>query len=319
MAKLLFYHHPSSFDHDTGPRHPERPERIRAILDELERRPIAGLERRTAPRARETDLARAHPPAYVAEVLRRIPDEGRLHLDPDTVVSPGSGEAALRAAGGAVAAVAAVLAGEARRAFCCLRPPGHHAERRRAMGFCLFNNVAVAALCARHHHGVGRIAIFDFDVHHGNGTQDIFWDDPLTLYASTHQWPLYPGTGRAEERGAHDNILNRTFAPGTGSEAWRRVVAEEMLPRIDAFRPELVLISAGFDAHLRDPLANLLLEEDDFGWITRELVAVAERHAGGRVVAVLEGGYDLTALARSVHAHLAALAEAAEEAAGDGG
>ncbi len=305
---LLLFHHPSAFAHETGSFHPERPERLRAILDRLARAPVAGLTQMEAPPARVEEIARAHSRRYVEETLEAIPEEGLRHLDPDTVVSPGSREAALRAAGAALAAVRAVLEGRTRRAFSCMRPPGHHAERSRAMGFCLFNNVAVAALEARHAFGVGRIAIFDFDVHHGNGTQDIFWDDPLTLYCSTHQWPLYPGTGRPEETGAHGNILNRVFPPGSDSERWREVVEQEMLPRIDAFRPELVMISAGFDAHARDPLANLQLVEEDFAWVTGHLVAIARRHAGGRVVSVLEGGYDLEALAASVHAHLAALA-----------
>ncbi len=304
---VLFYHHESAFDHLTGTGHPERPERLRAILDLLARRPLAGLERREAPPASREQIARAHAPAYIEATLAAVPTEGLRHLDPDTVVSPGSGEAALRAAGAAVAAVDAVLGGEARRAFCCMRPPGHHAEPRRAMGFCLFDNIAIGALHARHAHGIGRIAIFDFDVHHGNGTQAIFREDAATLFCSTHQWPLYPGTGREEETGVAGNILNRTFPPGTGSAVWRRVVAAEMLPRIEAFAPELVMISAGFDAHAEDPLAGMMLLEEDFAWITAELVALAERHAAGRVVSVLEGGYNLDALARSLRAHLEAL------------
>jgi acetoin utilization deacetylase AcuC-like enzyme len=190
-----------------------------------------------------------------------------------------------------------------------MRPPGHHAEPMQAMGFCLFNNVAVAAMQARRVHHLSRLAILDFDVHHGNGTQDIFWDDPDTLYVSTHQSPLYPGTGLATERGVEGNILNRPLPPGTSSAAWRRVVERDVLPAIDAWRPELVLVSAGFDAHAADPLANLMLVEDDFAWVTRELAGVAGRHAKGRIVSVLEGGYDPAALARSVVAHLRALAE----------
>lgn len=306
---ILCWYHPSALEHDTGRWHPERPERIETIRRVLAERPLPWVTWREPPRATEEQLARAHDPEYIAKVRAAIPERGIVHLDPDTAVSPGSWEAALRAAGAAVAAVDAAMAGEAPRSFCCMRPPGHHAERRRAMGFCLFDNVAVGALHARHVHGVRRIAIFDFDVHHGNGTQDIFWDDPDTLYCSTHQWPLYPGTGREDETGAHGNVLNRTFPPGTDGARWRRVVERDMLPVVDAFAPELVMISAGFDAHERDPLASLRLVEDDFAWITRELVAIARRHAQGRVVSVLEGGYDLLALGESVRAHLRALGE----------
>ena len=220
-----------------------------------------------------------------------------------------SGEAALRAAGAACAAVDAVMAGPVRHAFCAMRPPGHHAEAMEAMGFCVFNNVAVGALQARAAHGLSRLAIFDFDVHHGNGTQAIFWDDPDTLYVSTHQSPLYPGTGHLHERGIKGNILNRPLPPGTGSEAWRRVVERDVLPAIDHWRPQLVFISAGFDAHMDDPLASMALVEDDFAWVTRELCGIAGRHAEGRVVSVLEGGYDAAALARSVVAHLQELTE----------
>lgn len=304
---LLFYTHEAALRHDPGPGHPENPGRLRAILARLEREPVPGLERREAPKATLEQLHRAHPAPYPERILAAEPQSGRRRLDPDTAVSPGSGEAALRAAGAPCAAVDAVLAGEAKRAFSCMRPPGHHAEPQRAMGFCLFDNVAVAALHARHVHGVGRIAIFDFDVHHGNGTQAIFWSDPDTLYASTHQWPLYPGTGRDSETGVAGNILNRTFPPGTGSAKWRQVVETEMLPRIDAFAPELVLVSAGFDAHALDPLANMLLVEEDFAWITGRLVELAGRHADGRVISVLEGGYHHEALAASVRAHLVAL------------
>ncbi len=310
---LVCWYHPSALDHHTGRGHPERPERLLAIRERLARDPVPGLVWREPPRATLDQLARVHDRDHVERVRAAIPREGLAALDPDTVVSPGSWEAALRSAGAAVAAVDAVMGGETRRSFSCMRPPGHHAERRRAMGFCLFDNVAVGALHARHLHGVRRIAIFDFDVHHGNGTQDIFRDDPDTLYCSTHQWPLYPGTGREDETGVAGNLLNRTFPPGTDGARWRRVVERDMLPVVDAFRPQLVMISAGFDAHRRDPLAGLLLEEADFAWITARLVEIAERHAGGRVVSVLEGGYDLEALAASVRAHLAALGEGAEE------
>jgi len=225
------------------------------------------------------------------------------------VLNPRSGEAALRAAGAACAGVDAVIAGEAARAFSAMRPPGHHAEAMEAMGFCVFNNVAVGAMQARAVHKLSRLAIFDFDVHHGNGTQSTFYDDPDTLYVSTHQSPLYPGTGLVSERGIKGNILNRPLPPGTGSDAWRRVVERDVLPAIDSWRPKLIFISAGFDAHAEDPLASMALFEEDFAWVTRELCGLAERHCDGRIVSVLEGGYDPAALARSVVAHLKMLAE----------
>ena len=307
---MLLFTHPSSLAHDTGAGHPERAERIRAILRALDAAAPPGLVRREAPEASLEDIARAHPEPYPSRIRAAIPGSGLARLDPDTVVSPGSWTAALTAAGGAVAAVDAVLAGEDRTAFCCLRPPGHHAEPARAMGFCLFDNVAIAALHARHAHGIGRIAIVDFDVHHGNGTQAIVWDDPDTLYVSTHQWPLYPGTGRASETGAHGNIVNVPLPPGTDGPAYRRAVEAAVLPRLEAFAPELVLVSAGFDAHADDPLASLLLVEADFAWITTELLRIADRHAHGRLVSVLEGGYDLEALAASALAHVRVLARA---------
>ncbi|MCS6778878.1 MAG: histone deacetylase family protein [Geminicoccaceae bacterium] len=305
---MLFYTHPASLEHDTGPGHPERPDRIRAILKAVADAAIPGLVRREAPEADLEAIRRAHPEPYPSRIRAAIPWSGHAYLDPDTVVSHGSWKAALTAAGGAVAAVDAVLAGEDARAFCCLRPPGHHAEPARAMGFCLFDNVAVAALQARSVHGIERIAIVDFDVHHGNGTQAIFWNDPKTLFVSTHQWPLYPGTGRETETGVANNIVNVPLPPGTDGKAYRAAVEAKVLPRLEAFAPELVLISAGFDAHARDPLANFELLEEDFAWITQRLVELAERHARGRVVSVLEGGYDLEGLAASVVAHLLALA-----------
>ncbi|KZV15272.1 Arginase/deacetylase [Dorcoceras hygrometricum] len=231
-------------------------------------------------------------------------------LDEDTVLSPGSAEAALRAAGAAVAAVDAVLGdGHARRAFCAVRPPGHHATREQAMGFCLFNNVAVAAAHALAVHGLKRVAIADFDVHHGNGTQDIFWREPRVLFASSHQMPLYPGSGQPDERGT-GNILNRPLSAGDGPYLFRELWEGDLLPRLHAFRPQLVLVSAGFDAHERDPLADLCLGSEDYAWITAKLVDLADRHAGGRLVSSLEGGYDLAALAASAAAHVEALLEA---------
>ena len=231
------------------------------------------------------------------------------------MMSPGTLEAALRGAGAAVAAVDAVMAGEVANAFSAMRPPGHHAERTRAMGFCLFNNVVVAARHAQAAHGAERVAIVDFDVHHGNGTQDICWSDPTILYASTHEMPLYPGTGARSERGDHDTIVNAPLRAGDGGEAFRAAMSEAVLPRLEAFRPDLLVISAGFDAHARDPLANLRLTEADFDWVTRRLMEVADRHASGRIVSLLEGGYDLQGLSRSVATHVAALMEASSPAA----
>jgi acetoin utilization deacetylase AcuC-like enzyme len=308
----LLYMHPSSLQHDPGPGHPEQPARIRQIMSVLEREErkgaLVGLERREPPQATREQLERVHDPAYVETILAAIPARGHVRLDPDTAVSPGSDEAALRGAGGACAAVDAVLAGEARTALCALRPPGHHAERARAMGFCLFNNVAIGAMQALEAHGLARVSIFDFDVHHGNGTQHSFEREGRVQYLSAHQWPLYPGTGAREERGI-GNIVNVPLSAGTGSKAWRRAVESEILPAIDAHAPELIFLSAGFDAHRDDPLAMLELVEEDFAWVTREAKRLADRHAKGRIVAVLEGGYNLNALGNSVLAHLEALLE----------
>lgn len=308
---VLFYTHPSGVAHDPGPGHPEAPVRLRAILDAVGAAAIPGLERREAPEATPEQVQRVHPAAYVERILGAVPASGHARLDADTVMSPASGEAALRASGAACAAVDAVVAGEAEAAFVAMRPPGHHAEPMQAMGFCLFNTVAVAAMQARHVHKLSRLAIVDFDVHHGNGTQDAFFHDPDTLYVSTHQSPLYPGTGHSSERGIKGNILNRPMPPGTDGPAWRACIERDVLPALDSWRPELLLISAGFDAHAADPLASMMLEEADFAWVTTALAAVAARHAQGRIVSVLEGGYDPPALGRSVVAHLRALAEAA--------
>ena len=310
MVSLLFFTHPSALAHDAGPGHPEAPVRLQAILRAVDEAALPGLERREAPSATRAQLERVHPAAHVEGILAAVPETGLRRLDADTVASPASGEAALRAAGAVCAAVDAVLGGEAKAAFCAMRPPGHHAEPRKAMGFCFFNSIAVGAMQARVVHGLERLAIVDFDVHHGNGSQAVFWDDPDTLYVSTHQMPLYPGTGAARERGPHGTIVNRPLPPGTDGTAFRAVVQHDVLPALDRFRPELLLVSAGFDAHAADPLAGLMLTEDDFAWVTRELVGVAGRHAGGRLVSVLEGGYDPPALARSVVAHLRALGEA---------
>jgi acetoin utilization deacetylase AcuC-like enzyme len=302
----LLYTHPASLEHDPGPGHRESPARIRAILAAFERDGLDGVLRRAPPRAASEQLERVHDRTFIEQILAAVPSTGYRRIDADTVMSPGSGEAALRAAGAACAAVDAVLAGEAANAFCALRPPGHHAEPARAMGFCLFNQIAVGARHALAAHNVTRVSIFDFDVHHGNGTQAAFEREPRIQYLSTHQWPLYPGTGARHETGV-GNIVNRPLPAGTGSKEWRAVVEADILPAIEGFAPELIMVSAGFDAHRRDPLAMLELTEDDYGWVTGELLALAKRHAHARVVSVLEGGYDLTALANSSLAHLNAL------------
>ena len=302
MTTALFTH-AACLEHDTGPGHPERIARLAAVNEALAQEKFALLDRREAPRADGADLLRVHPAAYVDHVFASIPDDDYGALDPDTIVSPGSGEAALRAAGAVTAAVDAVFAGEVRNAFCAVRPPGHHAEADRAMGFCLFNNVAIGARYAQAKHGIARVAVMDFDVHHGNGTQHLFERDATLFYASTHQMPLYPGTGDAAETGV-GNICNAPLPPMAGSGPFRAAMERIVLPALDAFRPELLLVSAGFDAHAADPLAQLMLTEADYAWATDALVAVADRHCGGRLVSALEGGYDLDALARSAAAHV---------------
>lgn len=299
--------HPACLDHDPGPYHPENPRRLEAVLAALSEPAFAGLERVSAPRASDDQLCLVHPRSYVDGVLGSIPPQGRHQLDGDTIVSPGSGDAALRAAGAAVAGVDAVCDGKARNVFCAVRPPGHHAEADQSMGFCLFNNVAVAALHARVKHGLRRVAVIDFDVHHGNGTQHMFERDADLFYASTHEWPLYPGTGAAQEHGIAHNIVNAPLAGGSGGTEFRAAYTGKILPALDAFKPELVIISAGFDAHENDPLAGLRLHEDDYAWVTRALMEIARKHAKDRVVSCLEGGYDLDALAASSAAHVEAL------------
>lgn len=306
----VLYTHPSSLAHDTGPGHPEQQARAKVIHGAIEREEqkgnFAGIIRRDAPEATREQLERVHDARFVEAILQAVPGEGHVRIDADTVMSPASGEAALCQAGAVCAAVDAVMAGEADNAMCALRPPGHHAEPDRAMGFCLFNGIAVGAMQAIAQHGLERVAIYDFDVHHGNGTQAAFERDGRVQYLSTHQWPLFPGTGAKEETGI-GNIVNRPLPSGTGSRAFRDVVEGDILSAMDEFKPELVMISAGFDAHRADPLASLELVEDDFAWVTEELVALAKRHAQGRVVSVLEGGYDLAALTSSFLAHLNAL------------
>jgi acetoin utilization deacetylase AcuC-like enzyme len=301
------YTHAACLAHDTGPGHPESPARLAAVLEALDDPKFAAFARVEAPLATREQLARVHDAALVDALLDIRVESGWRRLDPDTVMSPASAEAASRAAGAVCAAIDGAIAGAHRRAFCAVRPPGHHATRDTPMGFCLFNSVAAGAAHAIAAHGLSRVAIVDFDVHHGNGTQDIFWSDPRVLYASSHQFPLYPGTGARDETGA-GNIVNAPLRPNAGSADFRKAYEEIVLPAIDRFAPELVLISAGFDAHRLDPLANLALDAADYAWITTKLVELASRHAKGRIVSSLEGGYSLTALRESAAAHVAALA-----------
>ncbi len=306
MTTLLF-EHDAFGEHETPPGHPERAERYEAVRVALAAERFAALMRRTAPRADAGAIKRAHDAAYVEAIFDAAPADGMVRLDPDTVMGPSSLEAALRAAGAGVAAVDAIYAGEATNAFVAARPPGHHAPADRAMGFCLFNSAAIAALHARAAHGATRIAVVDFDVHHGNGTEAIFWYDENAFYASSHEWPQYPGTGRDSDRGAFDNVANAALKTGSGGDAFRRAWGDRLLPALSAFRPDFLVISAGFDAHRADPLGGLALTEEDFDWVTRELLGVARASCAGRVVSLLEGGYDLGALARSTAAHVAAL------------
>lgn len=304
----IFLTHPAGLDHETPRGHPERAARLAAILTMLDAGRFAGLDRRAARLADEGELLRCHAPDHLERLRALRPAEGVVALDGDTFLSPASWEAALRAVGAAGAAVDAVLAGEARNAFVAMRPPGHHAERDRAMGFCLFSTVAIAAKRALDHHGLARVAVLDFDVHHGNGTQDCLWDEARAMIVSSHQMPLYPGTGRPEEKGAHGQILNLPLAAGSGGQAMRGPW-QAALKQARAFAPDLLLISAGFDAHRDDPLGGLVWTEDDFAWLTGAICDLADDCCGGRVVSVLEGGYDLDALAASVAAHVGTLME----------
>jgi acetoin utilization deacetylase AcuC-like enzyme len=297
-------------EHEAPRGHPERPDRLRAIWRALEDPRFAALERREAKAGDPASALLAHDERYCATLPELIPPEGQItQVDADTYLSAHSWAAILHAMGAATQAVDAVLAGEVTNAFCATRPPGHHAERATAMGFCLFNNAAIAARYAMRVHGAERVAVVDFDVHHGNGTQDIFWSDPNVLYASSHQSPLYPGTGASSETGEHDNIVNLPLASGTGSTAFCTAFEGVILARVEKFNPDLIVISAGFDAHRRDPLASLELEEADFAWATRRLMEIAGRHSRSHIVSVLEGGYDLAGLAGSAAAHVAALME----------
>jgi acetoin utilization deacetylase AcuC-like enzyme len=306
MSTLLITH-PACLDHITPLGHPERPDRLRVIERALEAEKFQSLARVQAPRAALEIIALCHPMDYITQIRDATPREGMVRLDADTSMSPGSFEAALRAVGGAVHAVDEVLTKKAANAFVAIRPPGHHAETARPMGFCIFDNAAIAARYAQDHHGVARVAIVDFDVHHGNGSQEIFWADKTVMYCSTHQMPLFPGTGAVGESGEYDTVVNAPLRPGDGGEAFREAFESRILPRLRDFGPELIVISAGFDAHMRDPLANLNLVEADFVWATQKIMDVADQCADGRIVSLLEGGYDLEALASSAAAHVTTL------------
>jgi acetoin utilization deacetylase AcuC-like enzyme len=306
----LLYHHPVFAEHDTGYGHPESPARLQTILKALEDPELAELRWREAPPASVEQITLIHSQEHFDRVMAAIPRQDLRLLDGDTVVSPRSGEAALRAAGAVCAAVDAVVTGDADNAFCAVRPPGHHAEPNTAMGFCLFNNAAIGAAHARKAHGLERVAVIDFDVHHGNGTQVAFETQPPYFYVSTHQSPLYPGTGRHSERGM-GNILNLPLAPNSGTAELQEAWTDHIELALRHFRPDLIIISAGFDAHCLDPLAELNFTEDDYRWITRRILELAAELAGGRVVSTLEGGYNLSALAKCTTIHVKELMEAA--------
>jgi acetoin utilization deacetylase AcuC-like enzyme len=306
MSTLLLSH-PASLDHLTPPGHPERPDRIRAVNKVLAEERFGALVRGEAPEGSLDTVTLCHNEHYVTELRHIAPSSGMIYIDGDTSMSPGTWEAVMRGVGGAVAATDAVMAGQHANAFVAVRPPGHHAEHDKSMGFCFFDNAAIAARHAQRKHGIARAAVVDFDVHHGNGTQDIFWADATVMYCSTHQMPLFPGTGAKGERGEHDNIVNAPLASEDGGDKFRAAFENVILPQLRKFSPELIIISAGFDAHYRDPLASLNLRAEDFGWVTRKLMDLAQDTAEGRIVSVLEGGYDLQGLQESVAAHVTAL------------
>ena len=303
----LYVTHPSFLDHDTGWGHPERADRLRAIEKAFSHEIFAPLIREEAPTADDAAIARVHPQAYIDALRAAAPQSGSVHVDGDTVMSPGTLKALYHGVGAAIRATDAVMTGEVRNAFCGIRPPGHHAEPEQAMGFCFFNNAAIAGQHARAGHGAERVAVVDFDVHHGNGTQAAFWGDRNLFYASTHEMPLYPGSGHISETGVAGNIVNAPLRAGDAGEAFREAFRARVLPALANFGPDLLIISAGFDAHRDDPLANICLVEDDFAWVTNELAEIAQKHAQGRIVSLLEGGYNLTALARSAAVHLSVL------------
>ncbi|WP_209506984.1 MULTISPECIES: histone deacetylase family protein [unclassified Ruegeria] len=306
--KTALLTHADCLGHVTPQGHPEQVARLEHILHALEG---LDLKRVTAPLAADDDLLRVHPENHIRDIRSSRPSDGFAQIDGDTFMSPGSLDAAYRAAGAAVQAVDLVLGGEASNAFCAIRPPGHHAEAEKAMGFCLFGNAALAAKHALDYHGLKRVAVVDFDVHHGNGTQDLLWDEDRALVITSQQMPLWPGSGRPDETGAYDNVLNIPLAPGTGGAEMRSAYETQAFPRLRAFRPELVIISAGFDAHQDDPLANLNWSTGDFAWITAELCGIADEVCQGRILSTLEGGYDLNALAEATRAHVEELMKAA--------
>jgi acetoin utilization deacetylase AcuC-like enzyme len=306
MTTLLLSH-PACLDHLTPPGHPERPDRLRAVNQILAEKRFDPLVRVEAPEGNLDDVTLCHSEAYVTELRSVAPSSGMVYIDGDTSMSPGTWEAVMRGVGGAVAATDAVMNGKHNNAFVAVRPPGHHAEKATPMGFCFFDNAAIAARHAQRKYGISRAAVIDFDVHHGNGTQDIFWADKSVMYCSTHQMPLFPGTGASGERGEHDTIVNAPLRPEDGSAKFRAAFDNVILPQLKKFAPELVIISAGFDAHRRDPLANINLDAADFGWVTQKLMDIADASAEGRIVSVLEGGYDLQGLQESVAAHVTAL------------
>jgi acetoin utilization deacetylase AcuC-like enzyme len=299
--------HPACLDHVTPPGHPERSDRLRAVNQVLGEDRFDALVRGEAPEGSLDDVLLCHKEHYVTELRHVAPSSGMVYIDGDTSMSPGTWEAVMRGVGGAVAATDAVMTGAHDNAFVAVRPPGHHAEKATPMGFCFFDNAAIAARYAQLKYGIARAAVVDFDVHHGNGTQDIFWADKSVMYCSTHQMPLFPGTGAAGERGEHDNIVNAPLKSEDGGLQFRSAFENRILPHLMKFAPELIIISAGFDAHYRDPLASLNLKAEDFGWVTQKLMDVASASAGGRIVSVLEGGYDLQGLKESVAAHVTAL------------
>ena len=305
------FSHSACLGHNTGDGHPERPARMDAVEQALQSEELAGrLVRRDAEKATLDCIGLMHPQKYIEQIVASVPSSGVMRLDADTCLSPGSLEAVLRAVGAACSAVDEVILGISKNAFCAVRPPGHHAETNNAMGFCIFNTVAIAAAYARQKYGVERVAVIDFDVHHGNGTQEMFWSDQNLFFASTHQMPLYPGTGSKSERGEFNNIVNCPLMAGDGSSEFRAAISDIILPGLVAFQPDLLLVSAGFDAHMNDPLAGLNLQDSDYSWVTKQLLEIADKFTNGRLISTLEGGYDLSALTSSVASHVEELLQA---------